>query len=212
MVPCLSIIGLSCSKQTKLGNIHISNQWLSTEYTQFYPSGYFAMSRDILRCHNSGGGWELLLASTMHQRVPKQRLIQVQTSIVPRLKNPALNEKCSYIIIWNTNIFVPEFSLFFLLQSNRYSQPYAPCLRPSRYTAGKQQLTRLSNFYGKRIWKQSQSFLPKFERGKISPILEEHASGLAGREKERVDESQKQREPKPWVLATLLKIRKYRNG
>ena len=38
MVPCLSIIGLSCSKQTKLGNIHISNQWLSTEYTQFYPS------------------------------------------------------------------------------------------------------------------------------------------------------------------------------
>ena len=106
MVPCLSIIGLSCSKQTKLGNIHISNQWLSTEYTQFYPSGYFAMSRDILRCHNSGGGWELLLASTMHQRVPKQRLIQVQTSIVPRLKNPALNEKCSYIIIWNTNLFL----------------------------------------------------------------------------------------------------------
>ena len=71
MVPCLSIIGLSCSKQTKLGNIHISNQWLSTEYTQFYPSWYLAMSRDILGCHNIGGGWELLLASTMHQRVPK---------------------------------------------------------------------------------------------------------------------------------------------
>ena len=74
MVPCLSIISLSCSEQTKLGNIHTSNQWLSAEYTQFYPSGYLTMSRDILGCHNIGGGWELLLASTMHQRVPKTKI------------------------------------------------------------------------------------------------------------------------------------------
>ena len=40
--------------------------------------------------------------------------------------------------------------------------------------------------------------------------MEEHASGLAGREKERVDESQKQREPKACILATLLGIQKYR--
>lgn len=99
---------------------------------------------------------------------PQERFIQLQISILSRLRNPAHNEKCGYIIIWNTNLFLfPAFSLFLLLQSNRYSLCCASCLG-SRRLQGFQSLwegnlsTMIESLV--KIWKRE--YFPKI--GKVS--------------------------------------------